>query len=139
MNQVNRRPATRGVRVERLGRTSPTRIGSEVPRLNLHVQSKRGGSHGRDYYRGARFGKAGGAAARRGRYGSGGAAADVEARGRPDMVRAALVLRGGNGSVCERALLCPRARGAWSHATHHSGGVRSSVSVIREERRQRCG
>src|SRR4029450_7884682 len=47
-NEDNRRPParakprTRGVRVDRIGRTSPTRVGSEVPRLNLHVQSARG-------------------------------------------------------------------------------------------------
>jgi len=32
--------------------------------------------------------------------------------------------------VRKRASLCPRARWARSHAAHHSGGIRSSVSVI---------
>lgn len=47
-----------GVGVERIGRISPPHVGSEVPRLNFHVQSQERGSHEGDYYCWAGFGKA---------------------------------------------------------------------------------
>src|SRR6266498_4000653 len=118
-----------GVPLERIGRTSPTRVGSEVPRLNLHVQSREAKSWARLLPWGWIW-QSVGAAACGGSSRPGGAAADVETRERARLVRATLALRGGDGSVRKRASLCPRARWARSHAAHHSGGIRSSVSVI---------
>src|SRR5438128_11172546 len=64
---------------------------------------KERGSHGRDYYGGAGFGKARSASARRGCRGSQHGATDVEARGGVGLVRPAAAVRGGNGSVRECA------------------------------------